>query len=324
MLANVAEMLRTTIQIATIALPLVAGFPALSSAADFGIKAPLIEDRQSDLSYWCPMHAGVRGRSGERCPICGMALVPMPDPDYRPYWLEFPNGQPAPMPGHTMKLVFRVHQPGTGKINRAFEPLHERLLHLFIVGQDFTYFSHVHPTLRHDGSFVQLVELPKAGIYRLIADFLPTGGAPQLLQKTVATRGYRGSLIPSKVPAVDLQPKIVQGVRIVPTIPPPVATREQLITFHVEDAASGQPITDLEPFLGATGHLLIVSGDFQSVSHSHPVAELSNALGPDVVFQTVFAQPGVYKLWAQFQRHGEVLTASFVVNASRQTEAAGR
>ena len=57
----------------------------------------------------------------------------------------------------------------------------------------------------------------------------------------------------------------------------------------------------------------MVSADLAITSHSHPVAEISVLGGPTVVFQLLFPRPGVYRLWAQFQRRGEVLTASFTV-----------
>lgn len=275
-------------------------------------------------SYWCPMHANVRGHAGEHCPICGMTLVPMPARDYTPYWLDFGAALPAPAVRRPTRIRFRVRDPHTGQVVRRFDLMHEKRLHFFVISQALDYFAHVHPRLRPDGVFVQTVDLPRPGAYRLIADFMPTGGAPQLLQQTITTIGFAGSVLPGAAPPVDLAPKVVDGVRITPTIPQPTGGREQLLTFHLADAATGHPITDLEPFLGATGHLLLASADFQSVAHSHPVAALSRAFGPDVVFQAVFPRAGIYKVWAQFQRHGQVLTAAFVVNAQPRDQAFAR
>ena len=39
--------------------------------------------------FWCPMHPDVRGRAGDKCPQCGMALVRTPATDTRPYPLDF-------------------------------------------------------------------------------------------------------------------------------------------------------------------------------------------------------------------------------------------
>jgi heavy metal-binding protein len=268
-------------------------------------------------TYWCPMHPDVRGAAGDRCAVCAMALVPMPDDVGRAFWLDVAEGSRAPVAGRDARLRFVVRDPRDGAPVRSFARLHDRLLHLFIVSHDLEYFAHVHPALEADGTFEQTIDLPRAGAYRLIADFAPDGAAPQLLQKTIVTAGFTGSVRPSADQAVDLADKIVDGVRVHVTTPEPVAGREQLVTFELEDAATGVPVEDLEPYLGASGHLLIVSSDLQTATHSHPVAEISSAAGPRVVFQLRFPGAGTYRLWLQFQRRGRVVDVPFTVRAAR-------
>jgi len=264
--------------------------------------------------YWCPMHPDVRGEAGAKCPLCGMALVPGPAA-LDAYWLDLADGVPPPVAGRAQRLRFVVRDPRTGAAVRSFTLLHERLLHLFVVSHDLSFFTHVHPEIERDGTFEQTITLPHAGAYRLIADFAPEGGAPQLLQKTIVTAGYRGSLRAGAPPPVDTGDKTVDGTRVRFVASDPIAGREQLLTFEIADASTGKPIADLEPFLGAPGHLLIVGSDLLTAAHSHPVAELSGNNGPDVVFQVLFPRTGVYRLWVQFQRHGRVTTAPFTVRA---------
>jgi hypothetical protein len=266
------------------------------------------------VTYWCPMHADVRGQAGDRCRLCGMALVPQP-PVSEAYWLEVAKGSRPVRAGVPSLLRFVVRHPGTGAAATSFEPLHERILHLFVVSHDLEYFAHVHPVQRANGMFEQALDLPRAGAYRLIADFVPSGAATQLAQKTIVTAGFRGSLVPAGTLTADLSDKIVEGVRITPMLPEPVAGREQLITFELEDAVSGRPIADLEPYLGAVGHLLFVGADLHTAAHSHPVVEISNGAGPRVVFQVLFPRAGDYRMWVQVQRRGRVLTAPFTVRA---------
>ncbi len=221
-------------------------------------------------------------------------------------------------------MRFFVRTPRTGTVARQFEPVHERLVHFFVVSNDLVFFAHLHPVLQPDGSFVQPVVFPRDGVYRLIADFVPTGAAPQLLQHSVVTAGYRGSVRPAATLAADLTPKVIEGVRISITTPEPVAGREQLVTFDLEDEATHTPITNLEPFLGAVGHLLIVSSDLQSVAHSHPLVQMSTIVGPRVVFQVLFPRAGDYRLWVQCQRNGRVLTAPFTIRAQPRDQVFGK
>ena len=270
--------------------------------------------RAESGAYWCPMHPDVRGSHGDTCSICGMTLVPASTADYRPYLLDVDIIPRALAPGQPGRLRFRVLDPRTRQPVTSFEPLHERVFHLFILSNDLEYFAHVHPELSDDGSLDLDVELPRPGPYRLIADFLPLGGAPQLIEKSIVTAGYQGSLAP---PAASLQPDVdderVDGTRVSLIVPPPVAGREQLVTFELTDERTGKPVTDLEPYLGATGHLLVVSSDLSVAFHSHPVAVITSRFGPTIVFQMLFPRPGMYRLWVQYQRQGKVGTASYAV-----------
>ena len=95
-----------------------------------------------------------------------------------------------------------------------------------------------------------------------------------------------------------------------------VAGELQAFRLRVQDSASGVGATDLQPYLGSPVHLLIVSEDLVDAQHSHPALDFSSTTGPDVVFETVFPRPGVYRLWMQFQRRGRVELAAFTVPVS--------
>jgi hypothetical protein len=263
--------------------------------------------------YWCPMHPEIRGGTGDKCPQCGMALVRAAPADYGAYVLDFEIVPRALRPLQKARARFYVREPHTHATVRRFELVHERVFHLFIVSRDLEYFAHVHPKLHADGSLDVDVELPRAGVYQMIADFLPVGGSPQLIQKSIVTAGYTGALFAIPHFARDTADKLVLDTRVKLTMPEPIAGREQLITFDLEDAATRAPVSDLQPYLGAAGHLLLVSGDLAVAAHSHPVAEISALGGPTVVFQALFPRAGDYRMWVQFQRRGEVLTASFTV-----------
>lgn len=286
---------------------------ALTTAACTTARSLQQTGIDAEAAYWCPMHPDVRGGHSDRCAICGMALVPASTADYRPYLLDVDVEPRALTAGQRGRLRFRVLDPRTRQPVTAFEPLHERVFHLFILGNDLEYFAHVHPEQRPDGFLELDVELPRPGPYRLIADFLPTGGAPQLVEKSIVTAGYTGSLAPQVSLTPQAGDNVVDGTRVSLIIPPPVAGREQLVTFELTDERTGKPVTDLEPYLGATGHLLVVSADLSVAFHSHPVAVITSQFGPTIVFQIVFPRAGMYRMWVQYQRQGKVGTASYSV-----------
>jgi hypothetical protein len=120
---------------------------------------------------------------------------------------------------------------------------------------------------------------------------------------------------PPAVPLVpdDRREKTVDGFTARLTSATPLVAGQNL-ALVVSLARDGKPVTDLEPFLGAMGHLIIVSADRERFVHSHPVERRSPAgRGPDVSFQCRFPVAGTYKAWAQFQHDGHVLTVPFTM-----------
>jgi hypothetical protein len=97
-----------------------------------------------------------------------------------------------------------------------------------------------------------------------------------------------------------------------------IAGRQEMFRMRLFDAESRLPVRDLEPFLGAPAHALIISEDLVDAAHSHPLEEYSRPNGPDIVFDAVFPRPGMYKLWVQFQRHGRVALVSFTLPVSER------
>ena len=260
------------------------------------------------------MHATVRAAVPGRCAQCGMALVPVTPEIEGKYDLDV---EWQPRGGKTGALRLLVREPGTAITARQFEPIHERLFHLFVVSDDLREFSHLHPALRSDGSF----ELPAvsfgSGPYQLYSDFMPSGGTPQLIRKTLLPGGTRRGFSGSRAPhlARDAGDKTDRGlrVRIEPDGAGLIAGRQSLLAFHLAEAATGLPVSDLQPYLGAWGHAFIVSADLADAVHSHPITPLTGPGGPVVYFQQRFPRAGTYRLWAQFMRNRDVATVSFTV-----------
>ena len=242
-----------------------------------------------------------------------MALAADHDPS-SVYSLEVIVPPTGLAPANEVPVVLRVLHPQTREVVRNFEETHTKSFHLFVLSDDLDYYSHLHPAKQSDGSFTIGLKLPKPGIYRLLADFFPVGGSPQFLQRMLVTAGYRGRLSAlANIGTRDSAPKTSHNVRTTLHMSEAVAGREQLLTFEFQDATSGVPVRTLEPYLGAWGHLLVASADRADAFHAHPVEEISSAGGPNVVFQLMFARPGSYRMWLQFQIGGSIVTVPFTV-----------
>src|SRR5205085_6913516 len=79
---------------------------------------------------------------------------------------------------------------------------------------------------------------------------------------------------------------------------------------------TGAPITNIEPWLGAMAHLILIHEDGTTFVHSHPdEADPTNGKTGQITFLARFPKPGVYRGWLQFQRGGKVETAAFTITA---------
>jgi len=263
--------------------------------------------RAQDTEFVCPMDRDVRSKSPGSCPRCGMKLVaglPMPVE----YPMDFRADPPSLPAGREVTLAFRVLDPGTGRPITRFEIIHEKLFHLFLVSQDLEYFSHEHPALGRDGWFRLKTRLPKPGVYRLLADFDPTGGTPQLAARTFSTAGWSAPLAGSIAhPPQDLTPQRGTNVNVSLTLDPeiPLAGKKTMLVFQVA------PADGLQQFIGAWAHLLAVSNDLIDTIHSHPF--LADG-GPQMQFNLFFPRAAPYRIWLQLQRDGVVNTVSFTLH----------
>jgi hypothetical protein len=271
--------------------------------AGSGLLVEIVRDMDRADAFWCPMHPDVRAPDAGQCPACGMRLVPIPPPRLGEYDLDVTQRRDARKAVTGLDLA--VREPGTGGPVTRFAVVHEKTLHLFVVSRDLQYFAHLHPEQLADGSF-RLAHPLAPGTYMLIADFLPEGGTAQMAQKAIIVPGP-----PRSLPAADES----HGLRVRLATEGIAAGKHGVLTFTVEDAATGTPVTDLEPYLGAPAHMLMVRSDLGDAVHAHPEERATR--GPTVSFHPVIPVAGAYRLWIQFQRGGRVSTTAFDLTVDR-------
>jgi len=315
--------LTAAVIVSTVAIRATASARDITTSVDLQITKPdrpINTSPDSPTGYICPMHPNIVSATPGKCSICGMALVPG-DPMATAYYTVKVDVAPrAIKPGARARVTFNVFHPLTGARVTDYAEVHDKRYHLFIISRDLKYFAHEHPQPAADGSWTIDVTLPQAGHYLLLSDFLPTGGGPQMIATPLVTAGYEGDLttsIPTLEPDAEWS-KVVDGVKVELTL-----TRPQLFSgedvdlpFHFSDAKTGEPLHDLQRYLGAFAHALIVSEDLVEYLHTHPKemlegTEIKTGGGPDVIFDAFFPRSGRYRAWIQFQRNDHLSTMPF-------------
>lgn len=283
--------------------------------------------------YACSMHPDAAAAGPAMCPRCGMAMVIMDPFDAREYEVIAQTDPRAVRPGQPFRLNLMIREPVSRAVVHDFATVHDKRYHLFVVSQDLEHYAHVHPEQQTNGSWALEVTVPRPGYYKLYSDFLPAGGTPQVVALPLVTAGFRGDLASSRAALVPdrVLRKQVGDMTVSLAVPAGgfAAGREEKFACHLTDRRTGAPVTDIEPYLAAWGHTLVISEDTLSVVHAHPVElvperDAAARGGPTITFKALFPKAGRYRLWTQIKRHDEVLTAVFTVDVVSPTSLAKR
>jgi hypothetical protein len=210
----------------------------------------------------------------------------------------------------TRQVAFTIEGPD-GRPVTDFEVEHEKRLHLIVVRRDHAGFQHLHPTLdQATGTWTVDAEL-SPGQWRVFADFSAAGGPPLVLDGDLLVPGRLAAPAPTQETRTD----DVDGytVSVDGTLRP--GTHSELTLRVTKD---GVPVTDLQPYLGAFGHLVALREGDLAYLHVHPGDEPGDGetpSGPDVEFGAEVPSAGRYHLYLDFRHAGVVRTAHLVLDA---------
>jgi hypothetical protein len=206
---------------------------------------------------------------------------------------------------------FRVLGPDGAPLTR-YTRSHDKDLHLIVVRRDLSGFQHVHPTMAADGTWSIPLAVDGPGAYRVFADFQPAARDDGLtLGVDVPAPGdYRPRPLPE--PALRTT---VDGytVTLAGDLTPGTSSR---LTLSV--TRDGRPVTDLQPYLGAYGHLVALREGDLAYLHVHPdgaPGDGRTAAGPAITFFAEVPSAGTYRLYLDFRHAGRVHTAEFTAVA---------
>ncbi|MFJ8716107.1 hypothetical protein ACIRD9_23425 [Streptomyces violaceus] len=214
--------------------------------------------------------------------------------------------------GQRADLRFTVRD-GSGRAVTAYQREHEKELHLIVASRDLVTYRHLHPTRAADGTWSTPVDLPLAGGYRVFADFTPAmkDARNLTLGADLAASGpYRPKKLP---PASTTAETNGYEVELAGALRPGKASELKL-----KVSRDGKPVTDLQPYLGAYGHLVALRSGDLAYLHVHPNGEPGDGAtrpGPDISFTATAPSAGSYRLFLDFKHEGKVRTAAFTVRA---------
>ncbi len=254
------------------------------------------------------------------------------------YQLEVTSDTTNIQPKTTTKFSFRV-KDASGEVFKKYEIAHEKLMHFIGVRKDLANFQHLHPEYNEaTGEFTVTMPFPDDGSYRLFPDFTPGVENPDKQPVTLFTdvevgnsaNYYAQNVVP------DSEIEKTYGTYDVSFDFPKDLQKEKEITFGVSVAQNGKPVTNLENYLGALGHSVILKEGTLDFIHTHAFdtksadttqahgqqqAQHGNTTqgtdqGPKISFSTTFPESGVYKIFTQFQHEGEIQTVDYIVKVN--------
>lgn len=232
-----------------------------------------------------------------------------------------PDGLQVSADGYTLEVLHHANTAGeaapfefqiTGPDGEAvtdFTESHEADLHLIVVRRDLTGYQHVHPEMGDDGTWTIPLTFDQAGGYRVFADFRPTGHDALTLGADVAVGG---DFEPAGVPHPERTVEVDDYTVTLGGDLTPGQTAELVLSVRRD----GVPVTDLQPYLGAAGHLVVLRHGDLAYLHVHPEESGTAAgAGPEVGFAAEVPSDGSYRLFFEFRHDDTVRTAEFTLEA---------
>ncbi|MFC4782846.1 heavy metal translocating P-type ATPase [Nocardioides sp. MAHUQ-72] len=227
-------------------------------------------------------------------------------------------------PGEPTPITVTVRDAETGEPVDDLVRTHQVWMHMILTRSDLGTFAHIHPEpTGEDGVLSVTAVFPTGGDYTVHTEFRRQGQMADVLDEhAVHVEGTVPARV--KVPAADVREQVVDGVRVQLDGDPHVGETTDF-TLRFTDEATGAPVDDLQPYLGAAGHVVVMRSDGSMFGHRHaetyddrdrPVNALPGTeFGPELDLHVRFEVAGAYRLWGQFElEDGTVVTAPFVVH----------
>lgn len=209
----------------------------------------------------------------------------------------------------TGTLKFKLADAQGGLSKNRFEATHEKLLHLVVVDSGLTDFRHLHPEVADDGTWTETITFENGGDYLVFADGKLAGGSAFVAKNELNVAG-RQRVEPAGFDLSDESKSGNLSAKILNPADYGIGSDSMIqVKLSVADG--------WEQYLGAPGHLILISKDGSEFIHAHPTG-MTNSVAE---FMATFKNPGTFRAWAQFQRDGKVITFPFTIKVNSESSA---
>lgn len=205
-----------------------------------------------------------------------------------------------------------THRNGLPVTPQELAIVHTEKLHLFVADSSLKDYHHIHPQPTGEPGVLGLSFTPNtSNNYTAWADFtLLKDGQNHRLRTEMPSMADRN--IPPSIRANNRAEQ--DGLRFEWISEPLRQNANAVVEVRITDA-SGTPVTDLQPVMGAFAHLVGFSGDGQSIIHTHPLGgettEPAARGGPTMLFHVEPDCSGATQFYLQVRRNGEDVYVPF-------------
>jgi hypothetical protein len=228
------------------------------------------------------------------------------------------TGDAEPTAGQPFTLTLDLSDGSTGLPIDDLISHHDALLHLVVISADGGYYNHTHPSRVAPGRYAIAMTPDRPGRYTAYAEIQRQDSGTQVIARDFTV----GGSAPASAPQfAGLGPRTIDGMQVDVTssLAPLKAGRQATFTFSF--SKGGQPVNDLQPWLGMGGHLIARDAGGAVFAHVHALGPMAPGgvlnsgfvYGPDIQFVYTFPQPGSYQVWGQFRHENKIITVPLEV-----------
>lgn len=199
--------------------------------------------------------------------------------------------------------------------------VHTKKIHVLMADQTLTDYQHLHPTADPSDpeTFTYTVTPRQSGAYRVWVDITLNNGTQEIMSSYIRGNARTEGLIDRTL----VMFATVSDMTATLSFNPASLVMGETSTGQIDlTDPKGNPLTDLEPIMGAFGHIVAINEDRKTLAHVHPLGDEpkkqeQRGTSP-ITFHLEPNAAGITKIFLQVRRGGTDYTFPFSINITPQ------